>query len=66
MRQKCVPGSKMYNLQQYLLKQQQKQKTKNTPPLPSPSASAARPPVPSITDSDQPGELIKFMLICLY
>ncbi|XP_056110387.1 uncharacterized protein LOC130087886 isoform X1 [Rhinichthys klamathensis goyatoka] len=54
MRQKCVPGSKMYNLQQYLLKQQQKQMTKNTPPLPSPSASTARPPVPSITDSDQP------------
>ncbi|KAK7133574.1 hypothetical protein R3I94_015453 [Phoxinus phoxinus] len=54
MRQKCVPGSKMYNLQQYLLKQQQKQLTKNTPPLPSPSASTARPPPPSTTASDRP------------
>lgn len=66
MKQKCVPGSKMYNLQQYLLKQQQQQLTINTPPLPSPSASTARPLVPSSTASDQPGKLIKFMQICLY
>lgn len=64
MKQKCVPGSKMYNLQQYLSKQQQKQLTKITPQLPSPSASAARPPVPSSTASDQPGKLIKCMQIC--
>ncbi|XDV45272.1 hypothetical protein PO909_013392 [Leuciscus waleckii] len=50
MRQKCVPGSKMYNLQQYLLKQL----TKTTPSSPSPSASTARSPVPSTTASDQP------------
>ncbi|XP_016353781.1 uncharacterized protein LOC107697487 [Sinocyclocheilus anshuiensis] len=54
MKQKCVPGSKMYNLQQYLLKQQQKQLGINTPPLPSPPASTARPLVPSSTASDQP------------
>lgn len=66
MKQKCVPGSKMYNLQQYLLKQQKKQLTKNTPPLPSPSASTTRPPVPSSTAFDQPGKLIKFTQICLY
>ncbi|KAL1277040.1 hypothetical protein QQF64_023713 [Cirrhinus molitorella] len=54
MKQKCVPGSKMYKLQQYLLKLQQKQLETNIPPLSSPSASTARPPVPSSTASDQP------------
>lgn len=66
IKQKCVPGSKMYNLQQYLLKQQQQQLTINTPPVPPPSASTARPLVSSSTASDQPGKLIKFMQMCLY
>lgn len=55
MRQKCVPASKMYNLQQYLSKQQ-KQLTENPPACPSPSTSTARPPVSSSAVSDQPGE----------
>ncbi|XP_026118085.1 uncharacterized protein LOC113097069 [Carassius auratus] len=54
IKQNCVPGSKMYNLQQYLLKQQQQQLTINTPPVPPPSASTARPLVSSSTASDQP------------
>ncbi|KAK9955991.1 hypothetical protein ABG768_013751 [Culter alburnus] len=67
MRQKCVPGSKMYLLQQYLLKQQQNQLAKNPPLLPSPSSSTARPLVPSSTASDHPvmeedEELEKMML----
>lgn len=59
MRQKCVPGSKMYNLQQYLLKQKQKQQTNNPPPFPSTSTTS--PPVPSSAVTDQPGESTHLM-----
>ncbi|XP_048017628.1 uncharacterized protein LOC125249384 isoform X2 [Megalobrama amblycephala] len=67
MRQKCVPGSKMYLLQKYLLKQQQNQLPKNPPLLHSASSSTARPLVPSSTASDHPvmeedEELEKMML----
>ncbi|KAL1277031.1 hypothetical protein QQF64_023704 [Cirrhinus molitorella] len=55
MKQNCIPGSKIYKLEQYLLKLLQKQT--NTPPLSSPSSSTTRPPVPSSTASDQPGLL---------